>query len=363
MSTQNQYHPETVTHPGIDLAEKLEELGMGPKELGIRMDKPEKEVIAILKAERGITPESALRLEQVLRIPARYWLKRQQAYDEAEARVKREDLLAEAVVWMRKFPNAAMVNLGWIPKESAGTEKALRLMEFFQLSSPNAWKQTYCDQQMKLAFRISLASTKEPYAISAWLRMGEVLAQQAEVPSYDAASLKASLPAIKAIMAAHPADFMAQLQATCKNAGVIVVFTPTLPKAPIGGCARWIKDNPLIQLSDKQKRNDVFWFNVFHELGHILEHGKKDIFLENIEYSEADEKKEAEANAFAVKWTFSEEEEQEVLGATPLNATTIRRFAKKFGTHPAMIIGRLQHKKLIHYSVGQSFIVPVDLAR
>jgi len=351
MSSKNQYTPETVTHPGMDLAEKLEELGMGPKELGIRMDKAEKEVIAMLKGERAITPESALRLEQVLRIPAHYWLKRQQTFDEAEARIARQELLAQAVVWMRKFPMASMVKLGWIPSESHGTEKALRLLEFFQLSSPNAWKQTYCDQQMKLAFRISLANTKEPFAISAWLRQGELLAQQTVVPQYDSTELKAALPKLKAIMAAHPVDFMTQLQDTCAKAGVIVVYTPTLPKAPIGGCARWIKDNPLIQLSDRQKRNDVFWFNVFHELGHVLEHGKKDIFLENIEYSEADAKKESEANAFAVKWTLTEPEEHEVSRDKPLSKTKVREYAERFGTHPGVIVGRLQRSGVLRKDV------------
>ena len=62
-----------------------------------------------------------------------------------------------------------------------------------------------------------------------------------------------------------------------------------------------------------------------------------------------------------MRWTFSEEEEQEVLHYGPLKEKDIINFAKKFGTHPAMIIGRFQHKQLLSYTVGRQFIQPVHL--
>ena len=37
-------------------------------------------------------------------------------------------------------------------------------------------------------------------------------------------------------------------------------------------------------------------------------------------------------------------------------------YANEFNTHPAMIVGRLQHLGLIHFSAGHQFIVPVNLA-
>ena len=36
----------------------------------------------------------------------------------------------------------------------------------------------------------------------------------------------------------------------------------------------------------------------------ILLHGKKDIFLEKVEYSDKDKVKETEADEFAIKWTY-----------------------------------------------------------
>ena len=69
--------------------------------------------------------------------------------------------------------------------------------------------------------------------------------------------------------------------------------------------------------------------------------------------------KEAEADEFAIKWTLTEEEEAEILDNAPLNEDDIRNFAKQFNTHPAIIIGRLQHKELIPYSLGREYLEPV----
>ncbi len=166
------------------------------------------------------------------------------------------------------------------------------------------------------------------------------------------------LPEIKSIMAKHPTDFFNQLQNICLETGVKVVHTPCLPKAPISGSTRWLNDTSFTQLTGRYKRNDSFWFSFFHEAGHILMHGKKDIFLEQVEYSYKDIIKESQADEFAVNWTLTKEEE-EILNDTPLNERKIRVFAVKFITHPAIIIGRLQHNNLIPYSFGTEFLEPV----
>ena len=160
-------------------------------------------------------------------------------------------------------------------------------------------------------------------------------------------------------MATHPNDFFHRLQRICLVAGVKVVHTPCISKAPIIGSTRWLNDTPFIQLSGRYNRNDSFWFTFFHEAGHILLQGKKDIFLENVIYSDRDLVKENEANNFAIKWTLTDDELEIILAATPLTEEAIKDFAQKFNTHPAIIIGRLQHKKLISYSVGKQFVEQV----
>ncbi|MFN9681227.1 MAG: ImmA/IrrE family metallo-endopeptidase, partial [Bacteroidota bacterium] len=116
-----------------------------------------------------------------------------------------------------------------------------------------------------------------------------------------------ALPKIKSIMATHPEGFFKQLQDICLDAGVKVVQTPSINKVPISGSTRWLNNTPLIQLTDHYPHNDSFWFTFFHEAGHILLHGKKDIFLEKVDYSDKNLEKEREADEFASKWTLTNE--------------------------------------------------------
>jgi HTH-type transcriptional regulator/antitoxin HigA len=359
MAKQNQYFPQSRPHPGETLAEKLEEMEMGPKEFSLRTGKPEKTIIAVMKGESSITPDMAVLFENVTRIPANFWMNHQRGYDEYIAREKRKITIEEAVAWAKQFPLADLIKKGWLPAVSTIQEKTAEMLAFFGFSNHSAWEDYYFNQQLKVAFRISLAQTKEPYAISAWLRKGELQAADLEANDYSEKKFKEALPQIKSIMANHPDGFFNQLQSICLAAGVKVVHTPCIQKAPISGSTRWLNDTPFIQLTGRYNRNDSFWFTFFHEAGHILLHGKKDIFLENLDYSDKDVVKEKEADEFAVKWTLTEEEEAIILAKAPLSKEDIIYFAGQFNTHPAIIIGRLQHNKLIPYSLGRSYFEPI----
>lgn len=359
MAKQNQYFPSVVFHPGETLAEKLEEMEMGPKEFALRTGKPEKTIIAVLNGKSSITPDMAVQFENVTKIPANFWMNHQRGYDEYIAREKRQTVIQEALAWAKQFPLADMIKKGWLPQVASIEEKTMEMLAFFGFSNHTAWEDYYFKQQLKVAFRISLAQTKEPYAISAWLRKGELQAAELEANDYSEKKFKEALPELKSIMANHPDGFFNQLQSICLEAGVKVVHTPCINKAPISGSTRWLNDTPFIQLTGRFKRNDSFWFTFFHEAGHILLHGKKDIFLEKVDYSDKDLIKENEADEFAVKWTLTEEQEVEILNAAPINDQDIRDFAKQYNTHPAIIIGRLQHKKLIPFSLGREYFEQV----
>ena len=184
MVRQNQYFPQSRPHPGETLAEKLEEMEMGPKEFALRTGKPEKTIIAVMKGESSITPDMAVQFENVTKIPANFWMNHQRAYDEYIAREKRKTTIDEAVTWAKQFPLADMIKKGWLPPVSTIQEKTMEILAFFGFANHSSWVDYYFNQQLKVAFRISLAQTKEPYAISAWLRKGELQAAALEAKNY-----------------------------------------------------------------------------------------------------------------------------------------------------------------------------------
>jgi Zn-dependent peptidase ImmA (M78 family) len=235
------------------------------------------------------------------------------------------------------------------------------LYKFFRVGSEDAYNDYYFNQKLKVSFRLTLQNQKNPHVIASWLRQGEIQAEKLTSNTYNKDLFLKKLIDIKAVMASHPVDFFKQLQDICLEAGVKVVYTPSLRGGSIHGSTRWINDTPLIQMSAKYKQNDIFWFTFFHEVGHIILHGKKYVALENVTFNEEDKIKEKEADSFAIKWVFSEIEEEEVLNKIPLDEEDILSFAKKFKTHPAMIIGRFHYKKLLHFSVGRQFIEKIEI--
>lgn len=360
-TNRNEYLPQSVSPPGLTLVEKLKELKMGNKEFAVRVGKPEKTITAITKGTSSITPDMAVRFEDVLKIPASFWLERQRHYDEFKARLNRQKDIEQAETWAKKFPYAAMAKLGWVVPTRKIEEKILALFDYFGVSSHKAWEAYYYKQELKVSFRISLAHINEPMAVSAWLRRGEILAQKIDAPAYSKTKLISVLPEIQSLMLLHTEHFFENLQNICLKAGVKVVYTPCLPKAPIHGSSRWIGDCPLIQLSARYKTNDVFWFTFFHEIGHILLHGKKYISIENINFDILEMDKEQEADEFAIKHTFSEKFEKEFLKMGEVTLDSAVTFAQKNNIHPAFILGRLHRKKLLHYSVGREFFESISL--
>ena len=94
---------------------------------------------------------------------------------------------------------------------------------------------------------------------------------------------------------------------------------------------------------------DQVWFTFFHEAGHILLHGKKDVFLE---LHGMTSEKEEEANRFASNILIPPDELNEFLQER-VTLSRIQQFANRIGTHPGIVVGRLQRDKRLGYKVGQ----------
>ncbi len=84
--------------------------------------------------------------------------------------------------------------------------------------------------------------------------------------------------------------------------GIRPIVTETLSSAPVKGWSRYIYGIPCIQLAKDFENERDFWNTLYHEIGHILLHGKKDIFIENVSYGDKDPQKEKEADEFASIW-------------------------------------------------------------
>ncbi|MFA6954691.1 MAG: HigA family addiction module antitoxin [Thermoanaerobaculia bacterium] len=82
-SEKTEYSPRLVSPPGDTLAETLEEIGMSHAELARRMGEPSSTINEIVRGKAAILPETASRLQNVLGVPAGFWLARETRYRES----------------------------------------------------------------------------------------------------------------------------------------------------------------------------------------------------------------------------------------------------------------------------------------
>lgn len=361
MATTLEIAKSLLSPPGDTIQEHLDFIGMSQAELAERMGRPKEKINDIIKGREPITTATAFQLEKVLGIPASFWLNREKTYRKELYELQQQEEFEKQKDWLKSFPVNEMRKFGWLPDTKEKHILVDSLLKFFGVASPQEWEYIYVKAVVSVAFRVSLAHTQSPHAISAWLRKGELQAKEIEIGEFDKKKFKEALAEIKELAFLMPDDFSQQLQCICAKCGVAVVFTQNLPKAPISGATRWVHNKPIIQLSGRYKTNDHFWFTFFHEAAHIILHGKKDIFLENVEGTEIDLKKEEEANAFAAKILLTENELQQIIDAAELDEEMIREFANKFRTPAGVIIGRLQHLKLIPFHIGNGFRQKIDL--
>ena len=340
----NEYQPDYAVMPGEVLSAELELRSMTQQELAKRTGLTPKHIISILKAKSTITPETAIKLERALGMPADYWLNLESHYQEVLARLNEETQLNQDLDWLKHIPVAQMVKLNWISKCSEKKAQLVEVLRFFGIASVSQWNDMW--PNLNVAYRQHNHHEVFPESVSAWLRRGEIEAAKILCEAYDKNAFRDALDQIRKLTSETPEVFVPRMQTLCANAGVAVVFVPCLPKTGVSGATRWLNSNKaLIQLSLRYKTDDHLWFTFFHEAGHIMLHGKKELFLEGA--NGMDETKEEEANKFAQEELIPRVELANFIQQKPFSKASISAFAKRIGIAPGIVVGQLQHKKLL----------------
>lgn len=335
--------------PGDTIQEHIDAIGMSQAELAERLGRSIPKLNELIKGKAPITKETATKLEYVLGVPANFWLSLERYYQDELLAIEQMEFLEQCVEWLKTFPVLAMKKLGVLPATNDKTVLVESLLKFFRVASPVQWASLYTNNQ--LAFKIDLKHTAEPQAISVWLRIGEMQAEKINTSYFDKKIIRDRFGEIQTLCYQKPVNWMAQLQQICSECGIALVYTPCISKAPIYGASRWIKNfsKPMIQITDRQKDYNAFWFSFFHELAHILLHGKKDVFI-SLEDIKPDDEKEKQADDFAARMLLSEKERNELLNNSSFTSEFIRAFGSKYARNPSIIVSQLQREKKVPYN-------------
>ncbi len=345
----SRFEPRWVSPPGDSIQDRLEELGWSQAEFAKRTGYTSKHVNLLINGKAPLTQDTAFRLEKVIGGPVRFWLAREAGYRAGIARKDELSALAGQADWLDELPLSHMVKFGWVEKFKDKAMQVSECLKFFGIASVEAWREHYESTAALAAYKASPIFEKKAAAVAAWLRKGEIEASRLHCEPFDKSNFRAELEGLRTLSnEPDPEVFVPALTNACARAGVAVVFQPAPDGCPVTGATKWLSSGKaLLMLSLRYGSNDQLWFAFFHEAAHILLHGKKMLFLEM--NGELEGEFEDEADAFARDFLIPPED-AEMLPFLAHRFEDVAGFADKIGIAPGIVVGRMQHDKVLPWN-------------
>lgn len=330
--------------PGEYLSEVIDELGMNQAELAQRMNRPAQAINEILSGAKAIIPETALQLERVTGVPAHIWTGLEADYRLTLAKQQDARQIAEQASLVKEFPYAELTKLGQVQKSSKSDVRVRELCRFFGVVSLRQVREV---SDYAPAFRVGNGKASAN-ALAAWLRMASLKAIAVQTGPMDKKQIQAAIPDIRRMTRDTPDVFLPRLTQLMARNGIVLVIQPHLPKTYVHGATFWLTaDKAVIVMTLRGSWADVFWFSFFHELAHLLKHGKRDIFLEDGEFKKQKAELEHEADIYACDTLIAPADYKQFVAVGDYSATAILKFSQSIDIAPGIVTGRLQHDKYL----------------
>lgn len=329
-----------ATPPGATIKEQIEDRGMSQRELSIRMDYSEKFISQLINGHVELTPNTALRLESVLGIPASFWLNLESTYREKLQKIEDENSFGVDMELASKFPYAEMAKLGWVAATRILSEKVIELRKYFEVARLNLVAESRLVPN--IAYRRQKKTDKSVYALMAWAQKAKLDAREIKTAKINIDKLSKSLGTIRSMTKEDPSVFQDELVDLLASCGIVLVLLPHLKGSFLQGATFYDGPKIVLGLTLRRRDADIFWFSLFHELGHIV---CGHIGQEN-GTSKEDEK---QADCFASDMLIPPGIYAQIVSEKQ-TATSILYWAEELDVAPGIIVGRLQKEGYLQYN-------------
>lgn len=341
-----------ATPPGATMKEQLNDRGMSQKEFAARMDMSEKHISKLINGDVQLTPETAVRLEMVLGIPARFWNNLEAIYREKIIKAEAENAMDADVELAKRLPYSEMSKFGWVPETRDAKEKVVYLRKYFEVVELSLLGN---EQITRIACRRLAITEKSDLALMAWAQEARRKARDVQTAPINVKGLMNVIPEIRRATVLKPKDFCPKVMKCLADCGIALVFLPHLKGSFLQGASFLDGNKIVVGLTARGRDADKFWFSLFHELAHIaLGHigrlnGVSDEDEKAADAWSQDTLIAAEGfEAFRKSWDHSEQD--------------VIRFAMKQGISPGIVVGRMQSEGMIKYSMMNNLKEKYEIA-
>jgi len=326
-------------HPGEFLKDALDDLGWSQTEFAEIIGRAPRVVNEIVLGKRSITADTAQEIASALGTSPQYWLNLESAFQLSKASPVSDRIAAEAAV-RRRFPVRELAKRGWLDPNATDTEEAI--CKFFSIADIAASLET-----VQAAWRRADGDLNTVQL--AWLIRVRQLASSLSVPRYSETRLRDAIASLESMMT-EPEDVRHVPKILSECGGRFLIVEP-LPSSKIDGVCFWIDKNraPVVALSLKGgDQIDRFWFNLRHELEHVLNCDGRDVpVIDDFDADgRLDSKAERVADDAAAHFCVPKEKmDSFVRRHHPIySKASLIGFSRIVGRHPGIVAGQLQKR-------------------
>lgn len=333
-----------IIHPGETIKEILEEKKMTQEELAIRSGFSPKHVSEVVNGKKSISPSFAKSLEYVFGIPFSFWINLQGIYDkEILEYTEQEEIDENEVNIVRELKQLIKYaeSLEIMSKTKNVISQIIELRNICNVNNLTYITNLFINQ---IAFRKSQTIETNLYVLYVWLRICELSAKKNNITNeYNEKKLKENIINIKKCMFLDINKAIKELKIIFAECGINFQVVKNFTGAPVQGFIKKNDNRILLSLTIRGAFADVFWFTLFHEIGHIL---NGDINNNNfVDFTDLVSNIEDKANEFAKKTLINEKDFKEFIKKDNLTENEIIKFAKEQKIQPFIVVGRIQKEK------------------
>ncbi len=342
MEKMNGLSLDLLIHPGITIKELLDENKMSQEELAIRTGYSPKHICEIIKGKKNISSKFANSLEYVFNIPTEFWINLQGNYDkellelEKLNHIEKEEF--QVLNELKDIVKYCELN-EIIAKEPTKAQTLLNMRKFLcvnnLLSIPNLPLQ-------QVSFRGSKKIRVNVNILYAWKKICEHLTEKTIVDcKFNKKLLEDKCLEIKKTMFLEANEMILELKNIFSKCGIVFEVVHNFVGAPVQGYIQKKNDKVLLCMTLRQSFSDIFWFTLFHEIGHLI---NEDFENQYIDYYFIDSEIEKRADNFAKNQLINDIDYNKFLKKSKLDITSIKNFAQTQNVKPGIVIGRMQRE-------------------
>ena len=345
---------DLIIHPGETIADVLEDRGITQAELSSRTGVSPAYVSNVIAGKKGISANFAMGLEYALGVPKSFWLNLQANYESELLEMNEEQTITDEERSVREDLKDIVKYLrqrGMMPIREKKDDSILSLRKVLQISNIANLKEMIPAG----AFRMAVNTTVNHNVLGAWIRLCQLTENDKTISSkFDKKYINDLIHEIKNIMCQKDANIQRNLKDVMVKYGIDFSVVRNFRGAPVQGYI-FQKSDGIYQmvLTIRGAFADIFWFSLFHEIGHIVngDIGKNIKFLDD----GSDYEKEIAADLFASNMLLSPETYEMFVQKGDFSIEAIQKYAKSQKVMPYIVIGRLQKEKYLDYRMYSNY--------